>query len=428
MAPQRFPGASGEARAASLDGADPLAGFGAEFLEAPAGVVYLDGNSLGRPPRAALAAFERTVAGEWAKELVAAWDRWIDLPFEVGDRVGRLLGAVPGQVVVGDSTTVQLYKVLHAIARTQPAPVILVGRDEFPTDRYVAAGVAETLGGRLAVAAFDAADTDALLDAIDRADATIAVVSMVDFRIGGRADVARITEQAAMRGATIVWDLSHAAGVVPVELDRWGVDAAIGCTYKYLHGGPGAPAFAYVRAELQAAWRQPIWGWWGQRNQFEMGVEYDPAGAMHQYAVGTPPVVQLAMVDAAIDLIERAGIAAIDAKRALLTDFAIELVDARLAPFGARAVTPRVAARRGGHVAVEFDEASRLVRAGRNAGVVADFRPPVDGDRGQAGIVRLGCAPLSTTFSDVAGAIDRYGRILERGDHRALPADRGRVT
>ena len=403
------------ARAAHYDAADPLAPFAERFVPVADGLVYLDGNSLGRPPVAAVTSASEVLL-DWGHDLVEAWDRWVDLPFVVGDRIGALLGAAPGQVVVGDSTSVQLYKVLHALVSRCDSPTILVAASEFPTDRYVAAGVAANLGGRVAFGEVE--EPEALRAAVDEHRADAVLLSMVDFRTGARADVARCTSAA---GVPVLWDLSHAAGVVPVELDRWGVEAAVGCTYKYLHGGPGSPAFAYVRRERQRTWRQPIWGWWGQRDQFVMGPEYDPAGAMHQYAVGTPPVVQLSLVDAGVSIVGEAGITAIDAKRGALGDFAIECVDSMLsAATGCSVVTPRDASRRGGHVTIVHPDASRLCRAGRARGVVADYRPP-DG-------LRLGLAPLTTSYTDVARAITTYAEILRHGNHLGFTPDPGRVT
>jgi kynureninase len=405
-------------RAHELDRADPLASWRELLAPMPDRLVYLDGNSLGRPTVAALDRLSR-VGERWSWALVEAWDDWIDLPFTVGDRLGALLGAASGQAVVGDSTSVQLFKVLHAIVHTLDRPTVLVGAGEFPTDRYVASGVADAVDGRVATMAHGAElDAEQFEHALTASGANIVVLSMIDFRTGSRCDVPTLTEIARGRGAVVVWDLSHAAGVVPVELDDWGVDAAVGCTYKYLHGGPGSPAFAYVRSERQRAWRQPIWGWWGQRDQFAMGERYDPDDRIRQYAVGTPPVLQLVLVDEGVALVESAGIASIDAKRAELTGFAIECVDA-LIP-GAVIVTPRDADRRGGHVSVEHAEALRLARAGRDRGVVSDFRPP--------NRLRLGFAPLSTTYADVVRAVVIYADLLAPGALDAYPSAPGRVT
>ncbi len=405
-------------RARELDRVDPLAPWRELLAPLPEGLVYLDGNSLGRPTTAALERLAQ-VGHQWSTSLVEAWDDWIDLPFTVGDRLAVLLGAAAGQTVVGDSTSIQLFKVLHAIAHSLDRPTILVGSGEFPTDRYVAAGVAEAVDGRLtSMAAGTELDGARFEKALVASGANIVVLSMVDFRTGARGDVAALTEVARRRGAVIVWDLSHAAGVLPVTLDEWNVDAAVGCTYKYLHGGPGSPAFVYLRNERQREWRQPIWGWWGQRDQFAMGEQYDPDNRMRQFAVGTPPVTQLALVDEGVAFVASAGVVAIDRKRAALTDFAIECVDA-LVP-GAVVVTPRDPDRRGAHVSVEHPDASRLVRAGRDRGVVADFRPP--------NRLRLGVAPLSTSYADVERAVATYSELLGSGGMDAYPTDPGRVT
>lgn len=401
------------ARAAALDATDPLVPWADRLVPLAEGVVYFDGNSLGRPPRAALARAADELQA-WARDLVGAWDSWVDLPFVVGDRLAPLLGAAPGTVVVGDSTTVQLHKTLFALAREADRPTILVDGAEFPTDRYVAAGVADALGGRVVHDTLSTHDAASFASVVERHRPDVVVTSVVDFRSGARADVAGCT---AATGAPIVWDLSHAAGVVPLALDEWGVEAAVGCTYKYLHGGPGSPAFAYVAPTGRpAARRQPIWGWWGQRDQFLMGADYDPVDARHHYALGTPPVVQLALVDEGIRFVADAGIAAIDAKRAVLTDLAIACV----ADLDVELVTPRAPERRGGHVTVAHPDASRVVRAARTRDVIADFRPP-DG-------IRMGFAPLSTSFADVVHGIAVIGDVLATGAHLALPSDPGRVT
>ncbi len=407
------------ARAAALDTADPLAIHRSALVPIPPGLVYLDGNSLGRPTARGR---ERAIGvlDDWATRLVEAWDDWIDLPWVVGDRLGGLIGSAPGQCVVGDSTSVQLYKVVHAVARNLDRPTVLVPEGEFPTDRYVAAGVADALGGRCAtfVVPPGGIAADELADLVRHHRADVVVISMVDFRSGARLDVAECTTAVRGAGAVVVWDLSHAAGVVPVHLDAWGVDAAVGCTYKYLHGGPGAPAFAYVRASRQAEWRQPIWGWWGQRDQFAMGDRYDPGIRMRQFGVGTPPVIGLALVDEGVALVESAGLAAIDAKRAALGALTFDLVDVRLG--SAQVETPRVADRRGGHVSLRHPDASRISRAGRDRGIVADFRPP---DR-----LRLGLAPLSTSFVDVVTAVETFATIVDSTALDAYTDSPGRVT
>lgn len=403
-----------------FDRQDPLAAYASRFLPLDRGAVYLDGHSLGRPTARALARVNQLIGVDWSGDLVRAWDHWADLPFGVGDRIAALLGAHPGEVVVGDSTSVQLYKVVCAVVRAAGVtdPVLAVTAGEFPTDRYVVQGIADAVGGRvelLDVVSGEGVDPERLDAFLERTGAATAVLAAVDFRSGARTDIRACNEVAARRGTTIVWDLSHAAGVVPVALGADGVEAAVGCTYKYLHGGPGSPAFAYVRSDRQQAWRQPIWGWWGQRDQFAMGADYAPDDRMHQYAVGTPPVVQLALVDEGVAVVAAAGIEAIDQKRSLLTGFAIDLIEDRLDWLGARIETPRQSARRGGHVCVVHSEASRLCLAARDRGVVTDVRPP---DR-----LRLGLAPLTTSFVDVWDAIDVFTRLLASGAHLRYPLD-----
>ncbi len=414
--------------AEALDAADPLAGFRGRFAgaadEGPDRLLYLDGNSLGRMPLATPAALTRVVEQEWARGLVGSWSQWIGAATRVGDQLGAgVLGAGPGQVLVGDSTTVNLYKLLAAGAAARPGRDVLVcTADDFPTDRYVVAGVAGSRGMTVREIEADideGFDLGVLAAALDERVAVV-VLSLVAYRSGALADVAEVTRLVHEAGALLLWDLSHAVGAVSVDLDATGADLAVGCTYKYLNGGPGAPAFLYVRRDLQEELRSPIQGWFGQRDQFEMGPAYEPAEGIERFGVGTPPVLGMATVEVGAGLVAEAGIEALAAKGRAMTDLMVALGDEWLLPAGAALASPREAARRGSHVTFAHPQAWQLTQALIEAGVVPDFRTP---DR-----VRLGPAPLYTRFVDVWDAMDRFRAILADRSYEAFPAERARVT
>jgi len=405
-----------------MDLADPLARHRVQFTAADEdGPIYLDGNSLGRPSQAVTEALADALR-DWSDNLVGGWSRWIDLPATVGDRIGRLIGAAPGQVIVCDSTTVNLYKLAAAGLAARPdRRVVVADADDFPTDRYVLQGLAAATGCELRLldgGAIDGLDVDALEAAID-ADTALVCLSHVNFRSGARLDVAGVTEAAHRRGALVLWDLCHSAGAVPIGLDQAGADLAVGCTYKYLNGGPGSPAFLYVRRDLQTQLRQPVWGWFGQRDQFAMGPRYEPETGMARFLAGTPPVLGLLAVDAAAAVVEAAGIPALWAKSQQLTATLVDLVRSRLEPLGATLASPSDPARRGAHVSVAHPRAWPWCRAlTERRLVVGDFRPP--------DVIRLGPAPLYTRYVDVFDAVERMASVLEAGVDDTL--DRPRVT
>ncbi|MGN6325618.1 kynureninase [Pseudolysinimonas sp.] len=398
--------------AAELDAADPLAAFRDRFVGSDdPDLLYLDGNSLGRPLRELPARMADFVEHAWGERLIRSWDEgWFDLPLTLGDRLARLaLGAAPGQTIVGDSTTVSLYKLIRAALTARPdRRTILVDRGNFPTDRYVVQGIAAERGATIGWLDPDPSagvTVDDVRDALSD-DTAVVVLSHVAYRSGHIADVPGITAAAHEAGALVVWDLSHSVGSVPMELDAWGVDFATGCTYKYLNGGPGSPAFLYVRAGLVEHAAQPIQGWMGARDPFVMGPEYAPADGIRRYVSGTPPVFAMQPMAAMLDLIEEAGIDRIRAKSVALTEHAVRLHDELLAPLGARLATPRDPALRGGHITVDHPAFPELIGALWRSGIVPDFRRP-DG-------IRLGMSPLSTSFSEVDGAVRRIATELAR--------------
>jgi kynureninase len=410
--------------AAALDARDPLAGFRGRFVVADPELVYLDGNSLGRLPAATPAAVDALVREQWGRGLVRSWHDWIEWPTRLGDRLAEhVLGARPGEVVVSDSTSVNLYKLAAAALDGAPGRrAVVVDAGDFPTDRYVVQGLAAERGLELRalVPDLDAGPTAEALRAVLDDDVALVVLSVVNYRSGALLDVAEVTALAAAAGARVLWDVSHAAGVVPLDLHANGAELAVGCTYKYLNGGPGAPAFLYVRRDLQPLLRQPIWGWFGQGDQFAMGDAYAPADGVERFCVGTPPILSMAALEPALRLVAEAGMDRLRHKSVLLCDLAVELADAWLAPLGFRLASPRDAGLRGGHVSLEHADAWRICRALADAGVVADYRVP---DR-----LRLGPSPLYTRFVDVWDAVDRLRRLVAAGEHERLPRERPRVT
>lgn len=394
-------------RAKELDASDPLAAHRAAFVEAPGVVAYLDGNSLGRPLTASVERVELFLREEWGGRLIRGWEeRWLDLPLHIGDELGRVaLGAAPGQVAIGDSTTVLLYKLVRAALDARPGRTeIVIDRDNFPTDRYVVEGIAADRGLTIRWIHTDpsAGVTTDLAAMRVGPDTALTLFSSVAYRSGYLADVKSITGIAHAAGALALWDLSHSVGVVPTELDNWGVDLAVGCGYKYLCGGPGAPAFFYVREELQGAIRQPIHGWLGSRAPFEMGQGYTPAEGIRGSLSGTPPVVGMLAMQDMIALIDSVGLDAVRAKSIELTEFAVALCDDLLPD--ARLASPRDAARRGGHVTVDHDGFAEIMPALWERGVIPDFRRPNG--------IRLGMSPLSTSFAEVDLAIRTIAALL----------------
>lgn len=385
------------ARAAALDAADALSAHRDAFVHVDEVRAYLDGNSLGRPLRRTRESLASFVDEVWAVRLIRAWDEgWFDTPTELGDTIGRVaLGAAAGQTVVADSTTVLIYKLLRAAVDARPGrDEVVLDTDNFPTDRFVAEGVAAERGLTLRwITPGPDGVTPQLVREVVGPRTAVVLVSQVDYRSAHLADVPGITAVAHEAGALVMWDLCHSAGVVPVDLDRHQVDLAVGCTYKYLNGGPGAPAFAYLAARHHGGLQQPVQGWMGAADPFAMGERYEPAPGVRQLVSGTPPVVGMLPMRDMLTLVEEAGLDAVRAKSVALTEFAIEVHDALLAPRGVTLASPRDASVRGGHVTLEHDDFARVVPELWRQGVIPDFRPP----RG----LRVGLSPLSTSFREV---------------------------
>lgn len=404
-------GSVGE-RAAALDAADPLRTLRDRFCLDGDVVAYFDGNSLGRPLRVTADALTAFTAHDWGGRLIRRWDEeWVDLPEALGDRLGALLlGAAPGQTLLGDSTTVWIYKLARAAvdAAAPERDEIVLSDDDFPTDRYLLEGIAAETGRTLRWIPTDRAggvSAEQVAAAVGPRTALV-VLSHVAYRSGFLADAAAITRVVHDAGAPVCWDLCHSAGSVPVALDAWGADLAVGCTYKYLGGGPGSPAFAYVAARHHERLHQPVQGWFGRADPFAMAAGYVPAPGVRRFLSGTPPVLALVPLRAALDLYAEAGIAAVRAKSEALTAFAVQIADAA----GLEVASPRDPARRGGHVTLRHPDAQAVVAECWRRGVVPDFRAP-DG-------IRVGLAPLSTSFAEVAAGFATMLGALRAREHQ----------
>ena len=369
--------------AVALDAADPLARWRDEFVVPDSDLIYLDGNSLGRTPKRTIAALHRVVE-QWSGDLIASWweHDWLNLALTVGDELAPLLGAGPGECAVHESTTVSIFQAVNVALDLVPGRrVIAIDRADFPTDRYVVEGVARTRACEVRYGFDDLEGVDVVLR------------SLVDYRTAEVADLAGETARAAAAGVTTVWDLSHAAGVLELDLQGAGVELAVGCTYKFLNGGPGAPAFVFVSNATHDRVTQPIWGWFGQSDQFAMERPFDPRPGVARMLNGTPPVLGLTAAREGIAVTVEAGIAAVAEKARQLTGLGLELAD----QFGLETVTPRDPDRRGGHVAIRHPEARRLHDELTARRVIVDRRDP--------DILRLGMSPLTTRFSDVFDGI-----------------------
>lgn len=385
-----------------MDADDPLAPFRARFVGDADQRLYMDGNSMGRQPKEAEAAVARALAA-WRDELIIAWREWIRVPRRIGDLIAQsALEAKPGEVIVGDSTSVNLYKAAAAALSAQPGRrTIVTSDDNFPTDLYMLQSLAAQHALELKLLPADAVLglDSAVLRAALGPDTALVALSHVAYCSGALLDMEEMTRMAHAAGAMVLWDVSHSAGSVRVPLEASGADLAVGCTYKYLNGGPGAPAFVYVRRSQQARLRQPLWGWFGHRDQFAMSNDYAPADGIDSFLVGIPAILSTVAIEPGVRCIAEAGIGRLQAKGQKLTEMMIALSDEWLAPLGFRLASPRAAARRGSHVTLRHPRAKDFVRSLIAQGVTPDFRPP--------DMIRFGPAPLYTRFVDAWDALHR---------------------
>lgn len=388
-------------RAADLDSLDPLASYREKFIGANTPVSYLDGNSLGRPLKRTAEDIAAFIREDWGGRLIRGWDeQWLNLPQAIGDQLGRaVLGAAPGQTIIADSTTVVLYKLIRAALAAVGDPdrnELVLDTENFPTDRYLVEGIAleEGLTLRWIETNPAAGVTVEQVRAATGPRTAVVLLSQIAYRSGHLADLPGITKAVHDAGALVVWDLCHSAGSVEIDLDGAGVDFAAGCTYKYLNGGPGSPAFAYVNQRHLPTLNQPIWGWMGRKDAFEMAAGYEPAPGIRGFLSGTPAILGMVAMQGTLDLIEEATMAAVRAKSEKLTAFAVEVFDAWLAPLDAELATPREAGERGGHITVDHAEFTKAtVEALWDGDVIPDFRAPHG--------LRVGLSPLSTSFGEV---------------------------
>jgi kynureninase len=411
------------------DAQDPLAPLRERF-DLPEGLIYLDGNSLGARPRAALARAHDLVAREWGQDLIRSWNTagWFDMPKRLGDRLAPLIGAGPGEVAVTDTTSLNLFKALAAAIRIQadgmqaggldaaPRRVIVTERSNFPTDIYMAEGLTSWLERGYRVRLVDSVEE--LPGAID-ADCAVVMLTHVNYRTGYQHDMGLLSRHAHQNGALIVWDLAHSAGAVPVDLRAAGADFAVGCTYKYLNAGPGAPAFIWVPERHQAQFSHPLTGWWSHAKPFAMAHGFAPCDGIGRALCGTQPVLSLSLVECGLEVFEETSMEAIRAKSLALTDLFIELVESTCAAHPLGLVTPRAHARRGSQVSFTHPHGYAVMAALINRGVIGDYREPE--------IMRFGFTPLYTRFVDVWDAVAVLKDILDREDYDVAAA-RGAVT
>ena len=404
-------------RAAKLDRLDRLRPYRDQFV-IDDDLVYLDGNSLGRTPRAAVEAVATAVTDEWAGELVMGWDRWLDLGIEVGDQIAPLIGAGPGEVAVGDQTSVNLYKLAMAALEHTDRRRILTDAGNFPSDLYILDSVAAHHGGELIVI-----DHDPSPEVLEHhVDGTIGLVALthVSYRSGVMHDGATVSRLARSAGALMLWDLAHSVGAVEVDLTHWGADMAVGCTYKYLNGGPGAPGFLYVAPDLQEQLRQPITGWFGHADQFAFAPDFTPSSSIRRFLVGTPPILSLTAAREGVALTSSAGIEAIRAKGTALTSLFIDAVSQWGPDHGLDIATPLEPERRGAHVSLRHANGYQISKALRDAGVIVDFRAP--------DLIRFGFAALYTSHADAVLAAEVLRTVLVGGTWRDYPDLRSGVT
>ena len=410
-------------QAIDLDRDDALAEYRDRFVITDPDLIYLDGNSLGRLPKATIDRVQTTMTEEWGAGLVRSWQsEWMAEPASVGARLAPLIGADPDEVLLTDQTSLNLYKLASAaLAQQALRNTVLTDSGNFPSDIYVLAGVAGQAGGSIRMVGADpvAPSTTAVAAALDEQVGLVSL-SHVNFKSGALLDMGSITTAAHAAGAMVLWDLSHSVGAVPIDLHGTGVDLAVGCTYKYLNGGPGSPAFLYVARHLQERLVQPIHGWWGQQDMFGFGLDYQPAPGMNRFATGTMPILSLAGAGVGIDLTAEVGIDRIRAKSVALTSFIVDLFDELPAGHGFSLGSPRDADQRGSHVSLRHPDGYRIAQALIERHVIPDFRAP--------DVIRLGAAPLYTRFVDVWEAFERLRDIMDTGAHLDFTDERTGVT
>ncbi len=421
--------------ALQLDSQDKFASFKEAFVIPDPSLVYFDGNSLGMMPKAAQEKSRQIVDEQWGRDLIRGWNKgWWDAPSRVGDKIGQLIGAAAGQTLVGDTVSVNLFKLATSALTLQPHKKrIITDTFNFPSDLYILQGINNLLfthhESRITnheIIRIGASDNDitpdlAALETAINENTALVTLSHVVFKSGYMYDMQRITELAHKKGALVLWDLSHSVGSVPVHLDACNADFAIGCAYKYLNGGPGAPAFLYVNKNIQEKLSSPIWGWWGQKNPFDFDLDYQPAPGAQRFMVGTQPMISLLTMEAALEPLLQAGMDSLREKSILMTDFASFLTEAWLVPFGFSLGSPVDSAMRGSHISIRHPEGYRINRTLiEEMNLIPDFRAPDN--------LRLGFAPLYLSFADVWEGFDRIRRVMDEKRYEKYPSQKLTVT
>jgi len=407
--------------AQQLDQEDPLASFREQFVITDPDLVYLDGNSLGMMPKVAKERAKQVVEQEWGNDLIRGWNKgWWEAPKRVGDKIGQLIGAAEGQTLVSDTISLNLFKLATSALTLQPdRKRIITDTFNFPSDLYILQGIQQNFGNRHEIIRIGATDDNitpdvAALEFAINEDTALVTLSHVVFKSGYLYGMQRITELAHAKGALVLWDLSHSVGSVPVRLDDCNADLAIGCTYKYLNGGPGAPGFLYVNKKIQDKLTSPIWGWWGQKNPFDFHLDYKPAPGAQRFMVGTQPMISLLTMEAALEPTLNAGMDAIREKSILMTDYASYLTETWLAPLGFSLGSPADSAIRGSHISIRHADGYRINCALiEEMNVIPDFRAPDN--------IRLGFAPLYTSFTEIREGFDRIKRVMEEKRYDNYP-------
>ena len=423
--------------AEALDAADPLAHYKSQFQISDPELCYLDGNSLGRLPMAAVAGVNDFLTNEWGRELVDGWAHWIDESQAAGNLLGRsVLGAAEGQTLVQDTTSVNFYQLCLAAIKARPGrKTIIIDASNFPTDRYILAGIAMDFGLNLVTLNNDGTggpgsveiesdceliSPEALAPHLND-DVALVTLQAIHYRSGSRPDIKGITDLVRYHGGLVVWDASHAAGAIDLQFDEWGVDLAVGCTYKYGNSGPGSPAWLYVAKRIQAEVAPTIQGWFANDKQFEMGPFFEVADGIRRFQIASPSIIGIRVMQASYRMIEEAGMTAISAKAAAGSQLILDLFDAWLAPLGFTLLTPREADRRGGHITVGHPDAKKIAAAMRKfANVVPDYRTPDS--------IRLAMAPLPTSYVEIWDGLERMRDLVASKKYLEVEDNGSRVT
>ena len=425
------------ATALAMDAADPLAHYKSQFFISDPDLCYLDGNSLGRMPKRTIEKVNHFLTEEWGTELVDGWSHWIDEAQSAGNLLGRAtLGAAEGQTLVQDTTSVNFYQLCVAAIKARPGrKTVIIDSSNFPTDRYILAGIADSMGlnlitlnndgfggpGPVDVAADCEMITPEILTPLLNDDIALVTLQAIHYRSGSRPDIKGITDLVRSHGGLVVWDASHAGGAIDLRFDEWGVDLAVGCTYKYGNSGPGSPAWLYVRKEMQTEFLAPIQGWFANDKQFVMGPFFEPAEHIRRFQIASPSIIGIRGVQASYEMIEEAGMAAISHKAAIGTELILALFDAWLEPLGFTLLTPRDHNQRGGHITVGHPEAKRIAAAMRAfANTIPDYRVPDS--------IRLAIAPLPTSYTEIWDGISRMRDLVVSKRYLEIEDNGSRVT